>query len=115
MNAISEQFPHASPAWDHIADTRDPKTPGVVTIALTINGVDVPDPVRALTNVINRELARVDELATARVHEIIAESGLTALHDATQKLHDTFENLDSHVRDKLRAAGMTFWREGDDR
>lgn len=106
---VSRQLPYSSPEWQKLGATRDPGTPGVVEIVLTLNGVVIPDPVEALTAIINRELGRLNELASQRALEMVSEAGLNGVREAHDKLVRDIESARFELRRALRdKAGCEF-------
>ncbi len=110
MNAICEQLPPGSPQWDRIVDMQRATDRGVVEITLTLNGVAVVDPVAALTNVLNRELERLNQMASQRALEMVTQAGLDGIEQAMRKTRETMEQADWALRKALRdKAGATFY------
>lgn len=104
LNAISEQVPLDSPEFDSIKASQ-----GKVTIQLLVNGVSIPDPIKALTNVINQEWKRIDEAAGQRALEMISNAGLNGIHEAMEKTRRTMEQAESELKTALRKVGAEFY------
>ncbi len=110
MNLVCQQVPHAGPEWDRICNTRDPKTPGVVTVELLINGVSIPDPIKGLTALVAEIEADIERLASARALQMVSKAGLEGIEEAMRKVRETMEQADWALRDALRKkAGATFY------
>ncbi len=109
LNAISEQVPPDSAAFGAIGATH-----GKVTIQLFLNGVEIPDPVGALTKVINGELARIDEHASTKAIQMIGDAGLDGIAEALDKTRRTMEDARFELKKTLREkAGAVFYDDED--
>ncbi len=107
MNVIGETFSQAD--FARMAQPCDPKVPGSAVIRLTLNGVEVPDPIGNLTKMLNAEMGRIDQRASELALEMVSKAGLDGIEDALHKVRETMEQADWALRDTLRTkAGATF-------
>ncbi len=108
MNIIGDTM---SPAdFARIAVPCEPKEPGSAEIKLTLNGVEVPDPIGNLTKLINAEMARVNATASEIALEMVTKAGLDGIEDALRKVRGTLETADWNLRKTLRdKAGAEFY------
>lgn len=86
LAVVTEAFPvsrEQTPEWTALS-----KDGGHVEVQISLNGVALPNPAKALSIVLDRELARINEMAAKRALEMVTESGLEGIRAEIGKIEE---------------------------
>lgn len=104
MNIVSAQFKPDSPEFAALA-----RNGGVVEVRLTLNGVEVADPVGALNEVIAKHSEEFDRVSAEKALAMVSEAGLSKVTESLERLRDTVDEAADDLRRTLREkAGARF-------